>query len=48
MSTNTNSNTRPLAAAPPSLSPWTTEKTLWWVAFGVLTLGIVGMLGAWN
>lgn len=25
-----------------------TEKTVWWVAFGVITLGIVIMLGAWN
>ena len=25
-----------------------TEKVVWWVVFGVLTLGIIGMLGAWN
>lgn len=24
------------------------EKTAWWVVFGVLTLSIVLMLGAWN
>lgn len=25
-----------------------TEKVVWWVVFGALTLGIIGMLGAWN
>ncbi len=29
-------------------SPGKTEKTWWWVAFGVLTLSILVMLGAWN
>jgi hypothetical protein len=25
-----------------------TEKTWWWIAFGVLTLAILLMLGLWN
>lgn len=25
-----------------------TEKVVWWVVFGVLTLGILGMVGLWN
>lgn len=29
-------------------SRWTGEKTAWWIAFGVLALSILVMLGAWN
>jgi hypothetical protein len=43
-----NETTTPTPKTPAGPSRLNAEKTAWWVTFGVLALGIVLMLGAWN